>query len=63
LKGKLEQSCKESDFLNNKMNEMSMMFSLRTRELEEALRQFDQSLKEKSLKISELTIELTQRNE
>lgn len=42
---------------------MSMMFSLRSRELEEALKQFDQSLKEKSLKISELTIELTQKNE
>lgn len=63
LKNKLEQSCKESDFLNNKMNQMSMMFSLRSRELEEALKQFDQSLKEKSLKISELTIELTQKNE
>ena len=49
---RIDQSSREADFLNGKINDLSLMNMLRTQEFEEKVTALQNAIKEKSAKVN-----------
>jgi chromosome segregation ATPase len=58
---RIDESAREADFLNGKINELSLMNILRTQEFEEKLASLQAALREKSQKVNDLSVEIIER--
>lgn len=55
---KIDEYTRENEFLNGKINELSLMSMLRTQEFEEKFAALQTTLQEKSAKVNELSVEI-----
>lgn len=58
---KIDECSNEAEFLNRKMNDLSLINILRSKEFEDQLSALQATIREKSQKINELSVEIIER--
>lgn len=59
---RIDETTKQNDFLNNKINELNLLSILRTKEFEEKFSAAQSALTEKAQKNNDLSVELIEKD-